>query len=75
MESTAQRIVVLTYLEEPEVIKKYFVNFAKAKVGQNYSIVEINSLGIEDNKQIKRTLSKAMEEVIILFFVLICGIF
>jgi hypothetical protein len=62
-ESSAEKVILLTYLEEPEIIKRYFVNFAKTKVGSNYTIVEINSLGLDDNKQIKRTILKAMEEV------------
>lgn len=54
----------MNYIDEPETVKKYFINFAKSKVGQNYTIVEANKLGLDDLKFIKRTLAKAMEEVI-----------
>lgn len=63
-ESSSKRIIILSYLDEPEVIKKYFINFAKSKVGQNYSIVEVSKLGLEDSKFIKKNLTKAIEDVI-----------
>ena len=54
----------MTYLDEPESAKKYFINFAKTKIGPNsYSMIDVNSLGFDDSKLINRTLSKAMEEV------------
>lgn len=62
-ESANEKVIILTYTEEPEIIKRYFVNFAKSKVANNYLIVDVNCLGLDDNKQLKRIILKAMEEV------------
>ena len=65
MESSSQTPIVLMYAEESETIRRYFTQFARTKVGSNYSIVDINSLGLQtEDKQIKRMLSKPMEDVI-----------
>lgn len=74
-ESTFQKPIVLMYQEESETIRRYFSIYAKSKVGTNFSIIDINSLGSTADKQIKRMLVKPMEEVlsikIYLFFILI----
>ena len=62
-ESSSQKPIVLMYSEESETIRRYFSNYAKMKVGSNFSIVDINSLGPSEDKQLKRVLSKPMEEV------------
>jgi hypothetical protein len=51
------------YLEEPETIRRVFTSFAKSKIGSKYSIIDVNSLGLPEEKQIKKILSKPMEEV------------
>lgn len=63
-ESTAQKPIVLMYQEESETIRRYFSIYAKSKIGPNFSIIDINSLGSGADKQIKRMLMKPMEEVI-----------
>lgn len=62
-ESSAQKPIVLMYLEESETIRRHFINYAKSKVGSNYTIIDINALGHSEEKQIKRIFSKPMEEV------------
>jgi hypothetical protein len=58
------------YHEEAETIKRYFQNFAKQVVGQNFHIYDINSIvgggagGLNDEKFMKRMLIKPMEEVV-----------
>ncbi|CAF0814844.1 unnamed protein product, partial [Brachionus calyciflorus] len=61
-ESSAQKPIILMYQEESETIRRYFSMYAKSKVGSNFSIIDINSLGSGGEKQIKRTLLKPMEE-------------
>lgn len=61
-ESSAQKPIILMYQEESETIRRYFSIFAKSKVGQNFSVIDINSLGSSVDKQMKRILSKPMEE-------------
>lgn len=51
------------YSEEPETVRRSFINFAKTKVGYNHSVVDINSLGLSEDKQLRKTLSKPMDEV------------
>ena len=69
MESSSQTPIVLMYTEESETIRRYFTQFARTKVGSNYSIVDINALGLQtEDKQIKRMLSKPMEDVILKTF-------
>jgi hypothetical protein len=62
-ESSAEIPVCLMYSEEPETVRRSFTNFAKTKVGHNFSIVDINSLGLSEEKLIKKILSRPMEEV------------
>ena len=55
---------LLMYAEESETIRRYFTQFARTKVGSNYAIVDINALGLQtEDKQIKRMLTRPMEEV------------
>ena len=63
LESSSTKSIVLTYIEEPELVRRSFVNFAKSKVGSNYLIVDINFLGNSEEKQVKRLITKPMEEV------------
>ena len=64
-ESSSQKPIILMYQEEQETVRRYFVNFAKQKVANSYSIIDINSLGLMETQiqQIKRLMSKSMEEV------------
>ena len=63
-DSSSQTPIVLMYTEESETIRRYYTQFAKSKVGSNFSLVDINSLGLlTEDKQIKRILSRPMEEV------------
>ena len=62
-ESSAQKPIILMYKEESETVRRYFANFAKSKVGSNYSIADIYSLGLSEDKQIKRLMSKSIEDV------------
>lgn len=63
-ESTFQKPIVLMYQEESETIRRYFSLYAKSKVGTNFSVIDINSLGSTADKQFKRMLIKPMEEVL-----------
>lgn len=63
-ESSAEIPICLMYSEEPEAVRRSFTNFAKIKVGHNHSIIDINSLGLSEDKQIRKILSRPMEEVI-----------
>ena len=63
LESAANKPIALMYSEESETLRRYFINFAKSKVGNSYQIIDINLLGLNDDKQIKKLLSKPMEEV------------
>jgi hypothetical protein len=62
-ESSSRVPIVLMYIEEPETIRKYFYNFAKAKSIVSYSAIDVNSLSQLEEKQIKRHLIRSMEEV------------
>ena len=68
MESSCQTPIVLMYAEESETVRRYYIHYARSKVGSSsYSIVDINQLGLlTEDKQIKRILSKPMEDVNIL---------
>ena len=68
MESSCQTPIVLMYAEESETVRRYYIQYARSKVGSSsYSIVDINQLGLlTEDKQIKRILSKPMEDVNIL---------
>jgi dynein heavy chain len=61
-ESSAIKPIILLYEEESETVRRFFVNFAKTKVGNSYTIVDVHSLGLNDDKQIKRLMSKSIEE-------------
>lgn len=54
--------VVVTYLEEAETIRRMIVNFAKLKVGSNFTIIDVNPLGLPEENQVKKMLAKPMEE-------------
>jgi hypothetical protein len=51
------------YSEEPECVKRAFTNYAKTKDKLVFNIIEINGLGMTEEKQIKKMLGKPMEEV------------
>jgi hypothetical protein len=51
------------YYEEPETVRRHFQNYAKQMVGANHAIVDVTSIGQQDDKYIKRLLAKPMEEV------------
>ena len=61
-ESSAQKPIILMYQEESETVRRYFVSFAKTKVGNSYSIIDVYSLGLNEDKQIKRLMLKSIEE-------------
>lgn len=64
MESSSQTPIVLMYAEESETVRRHYIQYARSKVGSSYSIVDINQLGLlTEDKQIKRILSKPMEDV------------
>lgn len=60
--SKALKPILLIYADEPETVKRYFIKFANSKESVSYTINEINMLGIAEDKQIKRLLSKPMED-------------
>lgn len=51
------------FLEEPESVKRSFVNYVRTKDKQIYNIIEINGLGQAEDKQVKKLLAKQIEEV------------
>ena len=61
-QSNAQKPILLIYAEEPESVRRYFLRFAKSKENQSCLINDINALGLAEDKQIKRLLSRPMED-------------
>ena len=51
------------YADEPDTLRNLFASFAKSKVGNNYTIIDINYLGLSEEKQMKKILAHPMEEV------------
>ena len=65
-ESAPNKPIVLTYSEEPDTLKRFFVQCSKSKAISSdvtYSIVDVNALGLSDEMHIKRAVIKAIDEV------------
>ena len=62
-ESQSNKPVLLLYSEESETVKRIFTNFACTKVGSKYTIVDVNSLGLPEEKKIKKHFAKPMLDV------------
>lgn len=63
LESSTSKPVVMTYLEESETMRAMFIHYAKSKVGNEFSIIDVNSLGLSEAKNIKKIFARPMEEV------------
>ncbi len=61
-ESSVSKPVVITYTEESETIRRMFAYFAKSRVNNAYTIIDVNSLGIPEEKQLKTLFTKPMED-------------
>lgn len=62
-QSTSTKPILIMFIEEPESVKRSFVNYVKTKDKQIYNIIEINGLGQAEDKQVKKLLAKQIEEV------------
>ena len=63
-DSSSNKPIVLTYSEEADTLKRYFVQCAKSKGSEvSFAIVDVNALGLSDEMHIKRAVVKAIEEV------------
>jgi len=62
LESSPLKPVVITYNEESETIRRMFAYYAKSRVNNAYSIIDVNSLGIPEEKQVKSLFTKPMED-------------
>jgi dynein heavy chain len=61
--STATKPIVLMYLDEPESVRRYFLNYVRNKDKQPFTIIDINGVGSAEEKNIKKLISKPIEEV------------
>jgi hypothetical protein len=53
---------VITYLEEAETIRRMVINHAKLKVGANFTVIDVNPMGLPEETQVKKLLAKPMED-------------
>ena len=51
------------YLNEPETIRRCFLNFVRTRDKQIHTIIDINGVGTGEEKNIKKLLAKPIEEV------------
>lgn len=62
-ESSATKPIVLMYLDEPESVRRCFLNYVKTKDKQVFTIIDINGVGLAEEKNIKKLIAKPIEEV------------